>query len=123
MGVDTKGPKLVVDYNVTYQLACMDDFWAACPAELRDTLLDDAKVAVANAAAAAAGRPCVGCTTLKAAILPLHNKLWAWVGKAIEVNLSTDWLVAFVAGKRGYRPTPIEVYYKSANGFQRTLVL
>lgn len=122
MGVKT-GPKLVVDYNLTYQLACMDDFWAAGTDELRDTLLQDAKDAVAKASAAASGQPCVGCTTLKAAVLPLHNKLWAWVASAIDVGVSVDWLIDFITAKRGYRPSPIEVYYKSSNGFQRTIVL
>jgi hypothetical protein len=117
------GPKLVVDYNVTYQLVCMDDFWHAGTQELKDELFADAKDGVQKAQAAAAGQSCTGCTTLKAAITPLHNKLWTWIAKAVEVGVSVDWLVDFITSKRGYRPSPIEVYYRCSTGFQRTLVL
>ena len=123
MGVAKTGPKLVVDHNITYQLISMDAFWEAGTQELKDELWADARDAIAKASDAVAGRQCTGCTTLKAAITPVHDKLWGWIDRAIQLGVPVTWLTEFVAAKRGYRPARIEVYYKDINGFRRTLVL
>lgn len=112
MGVTKTGPPMVVDYLITRQLAGMPEFWAAVPAAVAEEFRT-------RAVEAAAGRGCGGCTSLRAAMTPVHNALWDRL--AAEPDLEA--VGAVVAAKRGYRPRPVAVYYVDGSGETRVLTI
>lgn len=117
------GPKLVIDHLITHQLIAMDGFWAAAPPGMIDDLLPLAKECGEKALKIAMGQTCAGCNSLKGAIQPIHNALWARVAKGQELGIEPGDILTFIAAKRGYRPRPVEVYYKDEAGFQHRLTL
>jgi hypothetical protein len=123
VGVTKDGPPLVIDHMITYQLIAMDGFWAAAPPGVLDDLLPLARECSAKALKIAMGEGCTGCSSLKTAVQPIHTALWGRVAKAVELGVGADGLVDFIAAKRGYRPRPVEVYYKDEAGFQHRLTL
>lgn len=121
MGVKT-GPRLLVDYLITHQLVGMAGFWAAVPADVEAELRVQAEAACQVATDAAMGKACAGCGTIRTVMTPIHNALWTRLGElhaALPEALAP--VVAFLASKRGYRPTPIDVYYKDVAGGTRVL--
>lgn len=123
MGVTKDGPKLVIDHLITHQLIGMDGFWAAAPPGMIDDLIPLAQECSTKALAIAMGQTCAGCTSLKTAIQPIHTALWERVAKAQKLGVEVGGLTDFIAAKRGYRPRPVEVYYKDDAGFQHKLTL
>lgn len=116
MGVKT-GPKLVIDHMITYQLIGMDEFWAALPPELSG-LRDAGREAHRKAVLAATGQACAGCSSIKSAVGPIHDAVWRGL---VDAAAPMHGIVDLVTAKRGYRPGPIEVYYKSAEGYPARL--
>lgn len=108
------GPTLVVDALVTLQLVRMPEFWAAAPAGLFDDLRIDAEAAGDKAVRVASGQECAGCTSVRAAIGPTHDALWARIAAG-----DAGWAFEFLAAKRGYRPAAVEVYYRGEGGASR----
>ena len=124
MGVATKdGPPLVLDCLLTRQLIAMNDFWEAAPPGLLEDLKPMAVEAADTALKIAMGQKCAGCTSLRAALTPVHNALWGRVARAREHGIDLGGVVDFVSAKRGYRPRPLTVYYKDDAGFQHQLTL
>ncbi len=123
MGVKT-GPKLVVDYMITYQLLGMDEFWEALPPLLAADLREAGREAHAKALKIATGGACAGCSSIKSAVWGVHCKLWHRLDllSGVEPQAVAP-LVAAIAAKRGYRPSVIEVYYKDEAGHSRKLAL
>lgn len=114
MGVTKDGPRLVVDTLITHQLILMPEFWAAAPpgvGEMKGRADGAAKVAHEIAM----GRTCAGCTSLRQALTPIHCEIWQHLDLLHAVSPeAVQPVVDVIAAKRGYRPRPIEVYYKDA---------
>lgn len=123
MGVK-KGPKLVIDHLLTMQLLDMDGFWNLFPG-LFDDLRDMASAATAKGVQIAMGVACAGCTSIRSVIAPVHDAVWERLDSMLAVDGQDKAapLVAFVSGKRGYRPTTIEVYYADSKGATKRIVL
>ena len=117
MGVKT-GPKLVVDHMITYQLLGMPEFWDVLPG-LLDDLRGLGTEAHGKALQIAMGKSCGGCTSIKSAIQPAHNAVWARIAAVVN----QDPFVDLITAKRGYRPSPIEVYYRDEGGATHALRL
>lgn len=114
MGV-SDGPRLVVDPALTYRYVVRGGLWEALPPGLADDLIDWAGVAAAAVLQAAMGRP-RAVTPPSAAMAEFHDVFWDRLARAYQAGVGLDGLVAFVAADRGYRPRPVEVYYKSGDG-------
>ena len=117
MGVKT-GPRLVVDHMITYQLLGMQDFWDLMPGVFDDLwpLFGECRD---KATKVAMGQGCGGCTSVKSAMTPAHNALWSRVALLPDPSPVVD----FIAAKRGYRPSPVEVYYRDEAGATHALRL
>lgn len=117
----SRGPKLVVEAVVVYQLLGLPRFWEAL-----SPLCDDLRAegeAVRRKALEGAVTGCGGCGTLRAVVGPFADRLWARLAAAVAVDpAAAGPLVALLADKRGYRPTPVVIYYV-AEGRTRTLEL
>ena len=114
------GPKLVIDQFILYQLVSFPAFAEALPPGC-DDLAPEADKVRKECLAIAMGETCLGCKTIKAAIQPFQDAL----GKRLAVVHQTtpyllDPLIELIRRKRGYRPTPIVMYYKD-NGVTQTL--
>lgn len=123
MGVTKDGPKLVVDCLITHQLILMPAFWDAVPPGVRE-MKGRADGAAAVASDIAMGKACAGCTSLRQALSPIHSEIWQHVDLLHEAAPdAVQELVDLIARKRGYRPRPIEVYYKDSAGETHRLTL
>lgn len=117
MGIKT-GPKLVVDHMITYQLLGMPEFWDVMPG-LLDDLRTTGEEACRKALHIAMGQTCGGCSTIRQAVLPAHNLVWARIAECPDASP----FVSLITAKRGYRPSPVEVYYKDEAGATHALRL
>lgn len=116
------GPKLVIDYLLSYQLFQLPEFWAGVPSDVVDAALRaEVDAALGKALQAAMGSSCSGCTALHIVMRVVHTKVWKAIASAGPTV--TDAVVAVVVSKRGYRPKPIVVYYKGDSGKAERLLL
>lgn len=117
------GPPFVVDYMITFQLLQLEELWDALPA-LAAELRPAAEEAKAKALRHAMGETCGGCGSIRDIVTPVHNRLWGHVAllRAAEPTAAEP-VAALVAAKRGYRPTPIRVYYRGDDGQTHVLDL
>jgi hypothetical protein len=114
------GPTLALDHNLLYQVLADPAFYAAVPAFffMRDQGLA-ACAQIAGRLADPARRPgdCATCGNLKELIRPLQRTFVAHLRKLhAEAPAACAPLVAYLAARRGYRPTPVVVYYRGDDG-------
>ena len=119
MGVASRvGKPFVLTYLNTHQLIAMPDFWEASPPVFRDAFKTECTAAIAKVS------PTGCCTeTLGAVIRPVHDKIWDWIAQSKDRGASIDWAIDFITLKRGYRPQPIEVYYRTVQGTPQKFVI
>lgn len=108
MGIKT-GPKFQITHDTMWQLIVMSEFWALLPATcvgIKDEWLETQT------------KKCSGCTSQRS-IAGFHSKIWNRIAVSIAMEQEPDTLTKLadlITAKRGYRPTPIEVYYKDETG-------
>ncbi len=103
------GPKLHVTHDITIQLMDMEEFWALLPATCVGIKAERTELRT---------KTCSGCTS-RHTVSGLHNKIWNRVCISIAAQQEPDTLTKLadlITAKRGYRPVPIEVYYKDETG-------
>jgi hypothetical protein len=123
VGVTRDGPKFVIDALITHQLLLMPEFWAAAPPGVQE-MKADADAAAKLASDVAAGKACAGCTSVRAALTPIHSRIWGHLDLLHEVSPeAVQPVVDVIAAKRGYRPRPVEVYYKDVAGQTHRLTI
>jgi len=110
-----KGPRLVLEHNIIFQLLSDEHFWELVP-EFAD-LREEGEEHLAQASKVLRGKKCNGCSTLKAVLKPFTEKFTLRIASLFEYDKTrlTD-LRNYVADKLGYRPKEILVYYKDLSG-------
>ena len=114
------GPKFIFDHMVLYQIIMDKEFWATCPefAALKpQRLIYRAKI---RESVLSTQPNCGTCSTLGTILKPFQllftQRLVALFYEDVK---QTENFVSYITRKRGYRPVPIIVYTKDAEG--RTL--
>lgn len=121
MGAMKTGPTLAIDHNVLFQLLQDPAFYRRVPVF---HFMKDQALAVVERIVARAGLPpeqregdCAACGSLRQEIAPLQQVFVAELRKlAADAPEALASLVDYVAARRGYRPVPVVVYFREADG-------
>jgi hypothetical protein len=113
------GPKLVIDHTVFYQLISSRKFYSEVPAF---HFMKEQGLAIAEQilqATLARETQCAGCNNLKQSVDPLFRAFGAELYKlqADSPEALTP-LVTYISQKKGYRPMPIMLYYRTDDGIK-----
>ena len=104
----------VFDIISTGQLLSMPEFWDVVPIGLQD-MKEEADAAVRNMVDLATGSACLGCTSIRSVLLPLHNRLWSHIASLqMLAPKAIVPLCDLIAKKRDYRNSHLVVYYQDA---------
>lgn len=114
---------LTLEPTIFYQLLADDEFYTVVPPSVAP-LEEQAKKARQDALNIALGKACAGCSTIRDVLMPVMDEY----GRQFAVIHQTDPaaldpLVNYIARKRGFRPTPIVLYYREVNGKTTRLIL
>jgi hypothetical protein len=114
---------LVLEATIFYQLFADPKFFDVLPASFA-VHREAAAAAHQLALKLALGQACVGCTSISAALAPMMNEFGRMLAaiQAAEPDALQP-LIAYITKKRGYRPDPIFLYYKTVEGKTAKLVL
>jgi hypothetical protein len=114
---------LTLEPTIFYQLLADDEFYTVVPPSLA-TLEEQARKARQDALNVALGKACAGCSSVRDVLMPIMDEY----GRQLSVIHQADPealnpLVDYISRKRGFRPTPIVLYYREVNGKTTRLIL
>ena len=118
------GAKLILEHMILYQILSDRKFWELCPewVEWKDEGQAVHQKVVDEVLHPSAG--CKACGTVKSVMKQFLMKFTRQVADWHTTDAAKlDSLVAYISKKRGYRPVPIVVNYKDAQGKIRAVLL
>jgi hypothetical protein len=112
------GPPLVLDAIALFQLAADPAFFSTLPAGFSDweQSCRDAYMAVVNQTVRAPASACYRCGSVSHTMSPVLSELGRRLASFQASGGNLEPLANLVAAKRGYRPRPLVLYYRSEDG-------
>lgn len=109
--------ELTIDHMILHQLLGDEAFYDALPASLERLRKPGCEAHRAVVEQMIAGKPCLGCSPIKARLLPLQNDL----GNSLTAIQAMDPealrpLRTYLEHKRGYPLQAVMMYYKGESG-------
>ena len=111
-----KGPRLILEHNIIFQITGDDHFWELVP-EFED-LRDEGEQARQAALQVAEGKKCKGCSTVKGAMKPFVERFMRRLADLHKQGGSRSLMNFhnYLIQKLGYIPKEVLLYYKDLAG-------